>query len=1046
MTKCIHHLGNPEDSTRKEYIITLKDHNDSDGFYDDMETEGGSITIPGRACECLNRRPISRNTHYHLTYEEAKQVLEDDRVLAVELTPSELGLKPIPYSWTTSSSNFSKKTASDGNDINWGFIRSLSLTNPSNWGTGGNISLSDTITCELSGKNVDVVIADDGCPYPSTLEYQQNADGTGYTRLIQYNWFQHTNSINGNPNGTYDYSLSAVTNQPRLQEHGAHTMGTSAGNTQGWARDANIYFISFYDDNMTDYVRAFHASKPINPITGIKNPTVMNNSWGYGTTSFVSNNVSEIFYRGTTYYPTSGTAGNYVWDQTLLNNFWCTRSLTRIASVDADFEDMVNEGIIVVASAGNSNSYMDVPDGPDYNNYFILSGNIYYPHRGSTPAAAAGVINVGAAGSHNDTDGNVYNSTSIDQQDYRAEFSNFGPRVDVWASGSGIQSVWRSTDNLYDAIPAADPRVSTLNITDTENNNFKKCPGTSMSGPQVCGILACLAEAYPRMNNSDAKKYIQSFCTSNMEWTTGGILDLSDLGISKNENSETKYMYLKGHRILDSINETFSNVPYPPTSYLYRESSGVTFPRYNKIYRNNLNQTYSLSANKSSVISNGTDSVTITLNTSNVANGTKIPYIITSKYKGLGYESTPLDTGLYGVYNTNNTYSKSISGEQFGDGDGSGTTGEEKRHKINMSAASTNPTWIDDPNGFSFYDYNSPIDSNIAPAGNITITTTATGTSEYLISGSDRISSYTSSGNQDIHINYGDTLTINVNSGASHPVYIKYTAVNGGLNDQVTAGVTNQGATSGSITINTTNLVDSSGNSITFNGDGQIVLWYQCGNHSSMKGMIIVRSRIYPSLFKNTNSYFTGNTDDGNFKIKIPWNIPIFGINRKELFLSTNGYITFGGSSTAYSNFTSINLDKILLSACDGYSENYIYYVGGSSPNRFVFIDYYPSSTRSPSGPNNYYQIWLYENDVNNIYVNVLQNSNFTVRNDRYPFYQNRILGNLNTTGNFTVNSNTASITITPTVDTEIPIEESINVNLRLGYHNSPNIDFSVTQ
>ena len=30
-----------------------------------------------------------------------------------------------------------------------------------------------------------------------------------------------------------------------------------------------------------DYLRAFHRYKPINPETGLRNPTITNHSWGY---------------------------------------------------------------------------------------------------------------------------------------------------------------------------------------------------------------------------------------------------------------------------------------------------------------------------------------------------------------------------------------------------------------------------------------------------------------------------------------------------------------------------------------------------------------------------------------------------------------------------------------------------------------------------------------------------------------------------------------------------------------------------------------------
>ena len=266
----IPHLGNPEDQSLKEYVVTLKSMDDVKEFYNDMETPGGNLYIPDREVECCKRRPISRNTHYMLTYDEAAQLLQDPRVLAVELNPVDRGLVRGTFGFEQTSTHFDKRVASDPGDINWGFIRCLRKTNIANWGIDGTVEQSATILSDCTGKNVDVVIMDDGTPYPTVYEYAQNPDGTGYSRMVEYNWFIHNPVVTGGAVGYYSYPGY------RLQQHGGHTSGTVAGNTQGWARDANIYNITFYDS--IDYVREFHKNKPINPLTGVKNPTVMNNS------------------------------------------------------------------------------------------------------------------------------------------------------------------------------------------------------------------------------------------------------------------------------------------------------------------------------------------------------------------------------------------------------------------------------------------------------------------------------------------------------------------------------------------------------------------------------------------------------------------------------------------------------------------------------------------------------------------------------------------------------------------------------------------------
>ena len=89
--------------TLREYVITLHNFEDLDAFYDDMETPGGNLYIPGRRVEVASRRPVSRNTHYLVTEEEADQIRNDPRVMHVELSLEEQGLKIKPM-WTETSS------------------------------------------------------------------------------------------------------------------------------------------------------------------------------------------------------------------------------------------------------------------------------------------------------------------------------------------------------------------------------------------------------------------------------------------------------------------------------------------------------------------------------------------------------------------------------------------------------------------------------------------------------------------------------------------------------------------------------------------------------------------------------------------------------------------------------------------------------------------------------------------------------------------------------------------------------------------------------
>jgi hypothetical protein len=52
-------------SETKEYVVTLRNRQDIDSFYEDMENTEGTLHIPNRKVDIANIREISRNTHYY---------------------------------------------------------------------------------------------------------------------------------------------------------------------------------------------------------------------------------------------------------------------------------------------------------------------------------------------------------------------------------------------------------------------------------------------------------------------------------------------------------------------------------------------------------------------------------------------------------------------------------------------------------------------------------------------------------------------------------------------------------------------------------------------------------------------------------------------------------------------------------------------------------------------------------------------------------------------------------------------------------------------
>jgi len=187
-----------------------------------------------------------------------------------------------------------------------------------------------------------------------------------------------------------------------------------------------------------DHVRAWHKTKPVNTVTNRRNPTILNASWGAPTYEAYSS-LTSVQYRGTTYTSSDTTwtplnlwaqfgivpSPFYQLGETDATATYFTYPSTTNTSMTSDWEDAIADGIIIVSSAGNSRNKMDLPTGNDYNNtinnvsqYKYMSGGF----KNTTDAIIVGALS------------NEIESGS----EYKSNFSNTGPRVDIFAPGSAI--------------------------------------------------------------------------------------------------------------------------------------------------------------------------------------------------------------------------------------------------------------------------------------------------------------------------------------------------------------------------------------------------------------------------------------------------------------------------------------------------------------------------------------------------------------------------------------------------------------------------------
>lgn len=505
----------------KEYIVCLNRNIDYDQFWNEIENESGEDGFtPSRRVEIINNRDASmRQCHYALTDEEAENLKNDPRIYSVE-EPTKF--KPMLFA--SQNGVFTKTTSNSGNYQNWGLRRVIEPTNI--YGTGS--TASGAYTYSLDGSGVDIVIQDSGIE----VNHPEFQDENGTSRVVTHDWFA-VSGVSGTQSANHyrDY-----------YGHGTHVAGIAAGKTFGWAKNAKIYSVKVgglegSGDSGTginqpacfDVILGWHNNKPVDPITGLKRPTIVNMSWGYSDW-FV--NMSGGNYRGTTWTGTQRRP-----DYGMIG--WAMNAIqvhnVRVAYIDALVEEMIDAGIHVTISAGNSYQKADIPGGIDYNNYYVGGYfNGYTPnyyHRGGSPFAN-GAFYVGSI------DYTVH-SAELDQ---KSVFSNSGPLVNIWAPGSKIMSACSTTNELSGVSYYLNSSYKQINIS-----------GTSMASPQVCGLGALFLQLEPSLTPAQLRDKIIK-ASKSVIYDTGIIDDYLDQRSIQGSSNHFLYNPFSDNKTIDINN------------------------------------------------------------------------------------------------------------------------------------------------------------------------------------------------------------------------------------------------------------------------------------------------------------------------------------------------------------------------------------------------------------------------------------------------------------------------------------------------------------
>jgi len=527
----------------KEYIVILEKGIDYNQVWADIESPTSGLPhIPNRAVGILNNRDVQpQMCHYALTDDEAEQLKQDPRVLAVERPPEQIGLFPVPpttFGPSTANISFTippyNASTATGNNINWSLIRNSYTNNM----YGNTTTTSSEYKYVLDGTGVDVVIMDTGIEYYHP-EFQ---DANGNVRIVQYNW---TGSLNTSPN-----SINFID----TNGHGTASASLVAGKNYGWARNATIYPCkistggtgSITTAQAIDAIITWHNSKtngrPTVVLGEFYNAILSN----YSVTSINYRNGGEVSAGGNPDpLKGMGPANNSISVYDLPSNStagpFSTGQPFRVIATDTAIENMIAQGIIFITAAGNNAHKIAQPTDAsnktnDYWNYwkgtYTVSGTTYtlpaewgYYNRGASPATTnsivVGAMAVGLNGS---------------SKNYKISFSNAGYNVTVFAPGWDVRSAVSNTCPGYPNSPYF------------LNNSFKQTnfTGTSAACPQIAGMAALYCQAHPTARQAEVKSWLVNNANTSIMYTTGQSDDYTNYQSQWGGNAGVAFQSIQG--------------------------------------------------------------------------------------------------------------------------------------------------------------------------------------------------------------------------------------------------------------------------------------------------------------------------------------------------------------------------------------------------------------------------------------------------------------------------------------------------------------------
>lgn len=473
--------------SEKHYVVSLHKGFNKEEVIDDLnrdttlDSKVDSNIIPDRQVQNVNTRPSSKRIfEIALTDEEAEKLKNDPRVGDVN----------IPIVWSDDWLDYEQSAdwTRESNDTtrgNWGLLRHGNIANAWGLNVAQDLTAGTTYDYHLDGTGIDYVHQESG---KIRFDHEQWQDRNGVSRVVPLQWNTLPN-MGALP--AFDYTDSTGSSY-----HATHCCGTAVGKDFGWGKNANIYnfdMAAFSSAYWFDAIKEFHRAKAPDPITGVKRPTIVGASWGYKSTF---SSITDIQFRGSSVGSVKSV------------NFGMTgdtfgRFNANLYQLNVEVEEMQDEGVHYVKSAGNQYQKLCFDGDIDFGNYItksvnsggITAGNPIYYNRGAGNIGPETIV-------CGNLDSALYNNIEA-----TSESSDKGPRVDVWAAGTDIVSAGNASS------------TATLNLN-----------GTSMATPQISGMSCLLLQLNPGWTPAQLRKW----------WQDNAVTGLMNQG-STNENDNTTF-------------------------------------------------------------------------------------------------------------------------------------------------------------------------------------------------------------------------------------------------------------------------------------------------------------------------------------------------------------------------------------------------------------------------------------------------------------------------------------------------------------------------